>query len=331
MKKWLLGGLTTALVLAAVWFAWVVFAPVSAPRADYSITIGPNRTLSQVARGLATEGVIRNREVMVALARLSGTDRKIKAGLYRFDGPVSMWTILQRFAAGNPDEASATVVEGWTFGQMRALLAKNPDLKHLTTGWSNERLMTELGADGVAPEGMFFPSTYYFTPGETSDLDILRRAYQTMQRKLTDAWQGRTAGLPLASPYQLLTLASLVEKETGKEADRPMIAAVFVNRLKKNMRLQTDPSVIYGLGNRYDGRLGKADLRHDTPYNTYTRNGLTPTPIALPGDAALRAAAQPASSDALYFVSRGDGSSYFSDTLAEHNGAVRKFILKKGN
>lgn len=330
MMKWLTRGLLTALLLSLCWLSWVVFVPVDLPESPYSVSVGPNRTLAQVARGLRQEGVIRNRVVMVALARLQGADRRIKAGLYRFSGSISMWSLLQRFSSGSPDEASVTVVEGWTFRQFRAQLDQDPDVKHDTAGLSDAEVLARIGADLPSPEGLFFPSTYLFTPG-ASDLEILDRAYQTMQRKLTQAWSGRAADLPLTSPYQLLTLASLIEKETARAGDRPMIAAVFVNRLKKKMRLQTDPAVIYGMGARYDGRIGKADLKRDTPYNTYTRDGLTPTPIALPGEAALEAAAHPAPSAVLYFVARGDGSSHFSTTLDEHNQAVRKYILKKGN
>ncbi|TDR81415.1 endolytic transglycosylase MltG [Paludibacterium purpuratum] len=330
MIKWLIRLALLALLTALVWFSWIVFVPVEPPTSPYAMTIGPNRTLSQVANSLKQEGVIKSRDVMVLLARLQGTDRHIKAGLYRFDGTVSLWTILQRFAEGKPDEASATVVEGWTFHQFRALLDQNPDVRHDGAGLSDAEILARIGAGEQQPEGLFFPSTYYFTPG-ASDLELYRRAYATMQRKLAEAWQSRSGGLPVSSPYQLLTLASLVEKETARQEDRTLIAAVFVNRLTKNMRLQTDPSVIYGMGNAYRGNITKADLRRDTPYNTYTRNGLTPTPIALPGAAALKAAAHPAASDVLYFVARGDGSSYFSQTLDEHNDAVRKYILKKGN
>ncbi|WP_215782728.1 endolytic transglycosylase MltG [Paludibacterium sp. B53371] len=328
--KWLTRLVLAAFLLAVVWLSWVVFVPIEPPATPYTITVGPSRTLSQVATSLKQEGVVRSRGVMVLLARLQGTDRRIKAGQYRFNGSISLWGILQRFAEGNPDEASATVVEGWTFRQFRNLLDQHPDVTHDTAGLSDGEILARIGASEPHPEGLFFPSTYYFTPG-SSDLDIYRRAYVTMQRKLAEAWQGRNSTLPVSSPYQLLTLASLVEKETARPQDRTMIAAVFVNRLNKSMRLQTDPAVIYGMGDAYHGNITKADLRRDTPYNTYTRNGLTPTPIALPGSAALAAAAHPAASDVLYFVARGDGSSYFSQTLDQHNDAVRKYILKKGN
>jgi UPF0755 protein len=285
--------------------------------------------LSQVARGLEQEGVVRSRQVMVALARLQDVDRKIKAGLYRFDGQVSMLDILNRLADGHPDEASLTVIEGWTFRQFRQAIDRNPDIKHSAKGWSDEEIMRRLGFGDARPEGLFFPSTYLFSP-DTEDMELYRQAFGAMQQRLEAAWAARKPELPYRTPYELLIMASLIEKETGQDADRPMVAGVFVNRLKQGMRLQTDPSVIYGMGSLYQGKIGKADLRRDTPYNTYTRAGLTPTPIALPGKAALDAAANPAVTNALYFVARGDGTSHFSATLDEHNQAVRKYILKKG-
>ncbi|MDN0084432.1 endolytic transglycosylase MltG [Crenobacter sp. SG2305] len=317
------------LVAAALWLAWVVAVPVPLPQSPYNVIVGPNRTLRQVAYMLERDGLIRNRWVMIALARVGGTDRKIKAGLYEISSPVAMWQLLKRFAEGNPDQASVTVLEGWSFRQFRAVIDREPDLKHDTRGLTEEALLVSIGAPEPRAEGLFFPSTYFFVPG-SSDLDLYRRAYRTMQQQLGSAWAQRSVNLPYRSPYELLTMASLVEKETSHEADRPSVAAVFANRLNIGMRLQTDPSVIYGMGAAYHGNISRADLRRDTPYNTYTRSGLTPTPIALPGRAALEAAAHPADTRALYFVARGDGSSQFSETLDEHNAAVRKYILKKG-
>ena len=329
MRSLFIRTLAALLAAGALWLAWVVAVPVSLPTTPYSVTVGPNRTLSQVARTLEEEGAIRNRWVMIALSRASGADRKLKAGLYEFSSPVAMWQILRRLSEGSPDQPSVTVIEGWTFRQFRQALAREKDLKPVSAGWSEDRVMAELGATGQSAEGMFFPSTYFFVPG-SSDVDVLRRAYRTMQQHLQSAWDARQEGLPYSNPYEMLIMASLIEKETSKEADRPQVASVFVNRLKIGMRLQTDPSVIYGMGERYQGRIGKEGLRRDTPYNTYTRSGLPPTPIALPGQAALSAAAQPIESRALYFVARGDGTTHFSESLPEHNAAVRKFILKKG-
>ncbi|WP_434633262.1 endolytic transglycosylase MltG [Chromobacterium sp. CV08] len=323
------GFLLLLLLCLAGWLAWAALLPVELPAGGYKLLVGPNRTMKQIARTLEQDGAIRNRQLLVALARLDGADRRIKAGLYRFQGPQSMLDVLLRLSQGKPDEASLTTIEGWTFRQFRQALDRSPDIVHEARALSDAELMRRLGAPDASPEGLFFPSTYLFTPG-VSDMDLYRQAFSTMQQQLAAAWAARKPELPYRTPYELLTMASLVEKETSSEADRPMVAAVFVNRLKKGMRLQTDPSVIYGMGDRYQGNIGKADLRRDTPYNTYTRAGLTPTPIAMPGKAALYAAAQPAETDALYFVARGDGSSQFSSTLEQHNQAVRKYILKKG-
>lgn len=208
--------------------------------------------------------------------------------------------------------------------QMRAVVDAEPALKHDTAGMSDADLMRKIGAPETNPEGLFFPDTYLFARG-SSDVELYRHAYQAMQKRLNDAWMKRSLDLPYKTPYEALTMASIIEKETGQKLERPMIAAVFVNRLRKNMLLQTDPTVIYGLGAGFDGNLRKRDLQTDTPYNTYTRTGLPPTPIALPGMASLQAALNPAPSDALYFVARGDGSSQFSTNLTDHNRAVNKY------
>ncbi len=321
--------LLLAVLAAAAWLCWVVLLPVTPPQTPYKLTVGPNRTLGQVARNLSEEGVIRNRQVMILLARAQGIDRRIKAGLYQFNESVSMWNILQRLAEGRPDEASLTAIEGWTFRQFRQAVDKSQDIEHGAREMSDAQILQQLGLEGASAEGLFFPSTYLFTPG-SSDMELYRRAFDTMKQQLDAAWAARKADLPYRTPYELLIMASLIEKETSLDADRPLVAAVFVNRLKTGMRLQTDPSVIYGMGAAYKGNISKADLRRDTPYNTYTRGGMPPTPIALPGKASLLAAANPADSRALYFVARGDGTSYFSETLDEHNQAVRKYILKKG-
>ncbi|MBM2884992.1 endolytic transglycosylase MltG [Chromobacterium amazonense] len=328
MKR--LPGILLLLLLCAIgWLGWTALMPVSLPDAGYRLLVGPNRTMKQIARTLGEDGAVRSPQLLVALARLSGSDRKIKAGLYRFQGPQSLLDVLQRLREGRPDEASLTTIEGWTFRQFRQAIDRSPDLSHDAQKLSDAELMSKLGLPGADPEGLFFPSTYLFTPG-ASDMDLYRLSFEKMQQQLAAAWESRKPNLPYRTPYEMLIMASLIEKETANELDRPMVASVFVNRLKLGMRLQTDPSVIYGMGDRYQGNIGKADLRRDTPYNTYTRAGLTPTPISLPSRAALYAAAQPAESTALYFVARGDGSSQFSSTLEEHNQAVRKYILKKG-
>jgi UPF0755 protein len=256
--------------------------------------------------------------------RLLGRASQIKAGSYLLEHPVTPLELLEVLAKGEVIPQQVSVIEGWTFKQLRATLDAEPDLKHDTAGLSDAEVLQRIGATEAHPEGLFFPDTYNFAAG-SSDLAVLKRAYQSMQQHLQEGWAGREAGLPLKSPYQALILASIVEKETGTPEDRPMIAGVFINRLRKGMLLQTDPTVIYGLGSKFDGNLRKRDLLADTPYNTYTRAGLTPTPIALPGLAALQATLHPAQTDALYFVARGDGSSHFSGSLNEHNRAVNKY------
>lgn len=316
--------------LTVSWLVWVIVIPVELPNKPYHVVVSAKSTMNDLARNLTQDGSIRNRWIMLALSRVGGTDRKIKPGLYIFEQPVSMWQLLKRFAEGSPNLDSITVVEGMTFRQFRAILNREKDLRHDTQNMSDADILAAVGSTEKQAEGWFFPSTYFFAPG-SSDLEVLRQAYRTMQQELQGAWERRQEGLPYTAPYDMLIVASLIEKETSKEEDRSHVSAVFINRLNINMRLQTDPSVIYGMGSAYNGNIRRADLRRDTPYNTYTRTGLTPTPISLPGRAALDAAANPSDSKALYFVARGDGSSQFSETLNEHNAAVRKYILKRGN
>jgi UPF0755 protein len=263
--------------------------------------------------------------IFVSLGRVLGKTTQIKAGNYELESAPTPLELLNMLTKGGASQNELSVIEGWTFNQLRYTLNVNPAIRHDTSSLSEAEIMKRIGATENNAEGLFFPDTYYFASG-TSDLALLKRSYQTMQKRLLESWQTRTQNLPLASPYQALILASIVEKETGQAKDRSMIAGVFINRLRKGMLLQTDPSVIYGMGEKYDGKLHKQDLQTDTPYNTYTRAGLTPTPIALPGLAALQAALHPAQTDALYFVSRGDGSSEFSGSLEQHNRAVNKYI-----
>lgn len=260
--------------------------------------------------------------------RLHGGLAGIRSGIYQFDRPVSLKEILDKLASGDVTQEDVRFIEGWTFRQMRALVDQNPDLKHDSAGMTDQQILQKIGAPEASPEGLFFPSTYFVAPG-SSDLDLFRLAYRQMHKVLDDAWANRAPGLPFDTPYQALVMASIVEKETGREEDRSSIAAVFVNRLKRGMMLQSDPTTIYGLGERFDGNLRKRDLQTDTPYNTYTRTGLPPTPIAAPGRAALVATLQPAPIAALYFVSRGDGTTEFSNDLSAHNRAVSRFQLKR--
>jgi len=280
--------------------------------------------LRGAAQDMERAGVLRDPERFIAMARLLGEAGNIKAGNYELTEPVTPYQLLQKVTQGDVTQVAITFVEGWTFRQMRKALDEHPDVTHATRGMNYSEVLQRLGIKEASPEGLFFPDTYHFASGN-SDLRVLRRAYRMMQSHLQARWVARMPDLPLATPYDALILASIVEKETGREEERPLIAAVFVNRLRKGMLLQADPTVIYGLAEAFDGNLRKRDLLADTAYNTYTRAGLPPTPIAMPGLASLAAALKPPDSDALYFVSRGDGSSHFSRTLREHERAVTKY------
>ncbi len=260
------------------------------------------------------------------MGRILGRQTHIKAGSYAWTQPMSALQLLNRLTAGDTQQNEARLIEGMSFTQVRALLESNPQL-HTSSPPQNDRdILQQLGLPYAGPEGLFFPDTYFFNPGD-SELDVLRRAARAMQVRLDQAWAQRAADLPYQTPYQALIMASIIEKESARAEERPLIAGVFINRLRLGMRLQTDPTVIYGLGSRYQGNLHKKDLLFDTPYNTYTRPGLPPTPIAMPGQAAIDAALHPAPTKALYFVAKGDGSHQFSDTLAQHNQAVQKYQL----
>jgi UPF0755 protein len=260
------------------------------------------------------------------LARANGASASVKAGSYQVSGEVTPLLLLRKIIRGDYAQAEIVFVEGWTFRQMRDAMKAHPDLKHDSADLSEAEIMAKLGAPDGFAEGLFFPDTYVFAKG-SGDLAVLARAYRTLQKQLQSAWARRAPELPVTDPYEALILASIVEKETGRASDRAMIAGVFANRLRLGIRLQTDPSVIYGMGDQFDGNLRKKDLVTDTPFNTYTRRGLPPHPIAMPGLASLAAVMHPAQTDALYFVSRGDGTSEFSRTLAEHNRAVAKYQM----
>jgi UPF0755 protein len=322
--------LALALVAAAAaagWLAHFALTPISIPPDARVLDVAKGRTVKGLARDLVGSGVLREPWSFEALARLLGQASEIKAGNYELSPQLTPYDLLGKLTRGDVSQTSITFIEGWTFAQMRAALDAHPSVAHDTRGMAEEEILRRLGAPQAHAEGLFFPDTYHFAAG-VSDLTVLGRAYRTMQTRLSTLWQGRAPELPYTAPYEALIMASIVEKETGRESDRALIAAVFVNRLKLNMRLQTDPTVIYGLGDRFDGNLRRQDLETDTAYNTYTRAGLPPTPIALPGQRALEAALRPAASGALYFVARGDGSSEFSSTLDEHNRAVQRYQLK---
>lgn len=293
------------------------------------VVIEPGMSAQQVAHALVEAGVDTPALWLFAWFRLSGEARALKAGSYEIPAGTTPRALLDKLVRGEQALRRLTLIEGWSVRQvLQAVRTAEALVDDLPPGDDPVALARHLGLAVGHAEGRFFPDTYLY-PKRTPASRVLRQAAQAMDQRLADAWAQRRAGLPLRTPDELLILASLVEKETGVEADRPLVAAVFVNRLRLGMRLQTDPSVIYGLGERFDGDLRRRDLTTDTPYNTYTRAGLPPTPIALPGWASLQAAAQPADSRALYFVARGDGSSVFSHTLEEHNRAVRRYQLAR--
>ncbi|MBI5430802.1 MAG: endolytic transglycosylase MltG [Nitrosomonadales bacterium] len=312
------------MLLAAAGMGYYAYRPLPLPATPFEFELKQGGNLKSMARELGQAGLLEQDWAFVWLARLMGKSTQIKAGYYALDRPVTPLELLSMFSRGDVIQRKLGIIEGWTFGQFRDALNANPDLRHITVNMSDAEILQQIGAPETHPEGLFFPDTYSFAAG-TRDLVIFKRAYQTMQQRLQAIWATRDADFPLQTPYQALILASIVEKETGTPGDRPMIAGVFVNRLRKGMLLQTDPTVIYGMGSKFDGNLRKRDLLADTPYNTYTRRGLTPTPIALPGLAALHATLHPAQTDALYFVARGDGSSHFSSSLMAHNRAVDQF------
>lgn len=330
MVKALIGLLVAAILLAAAgagWMAWFAHQPLALRNSPLEFTVQPRSTLSRAASEIAESGVEMSPWQFTALARALDMDKAVKAGTYSVESGITPLGLLDKLARGEVVQSEILFAEGWTFRQVRAVLDAHPQLRHDTLGLADAEIMDRLGAPGVSAEGRFFPDKYRFAKG-ASDLEILRTAYRTMQRHLESAWTARKDGLPLADPNEALILASIVEKETGRATDRTTVAAVFLNRLRAGMKLQADPTVIYGMGENFDGNLRRRDLETDTPYNTYTRTGLPPTPIANPGLAALRATANPAESDALYFVARGDGSSHFSRTLDEHNRAVTKYQLR---
>jgi len=303
---------------------WWLHQPLDLGPEPLELAIEPGTTPRGVARDVVAAGVKPDARLLYAWFRVSGQDRAIKAGNYEIPPGTTPISLLQKLARGEEALRALTLVEGWNWRQVRQALAKEEQLKRDSATLTDEALMAQLGRPGVAPEGRFFPDTYTYAKG-SSDIALLRRAMHAMDRRLEAAWAQRATDTPLKSADEALILASIVEKETGKASDRGQIAGVFVNRLRVGMLLQTDPTVIYGLGEKFDGNLRKRDLQTDTPWNTYTRPGLPPTPIAMPGKAALLAAVQPEATRALYFVAKGDGSSHFSASLEEHNRAVNRY------
>jgi UPF0755 protein len=319
-----------ALAAAAGWAYWQYQgAPLRMAAPDMQVEVEKGAAGQAIATSLNEQGVAVRPWLFRVALRLRGDGPQIRAGSYQLTAPITLATLLDRMTRGDVTMRDIALIEGWTFRQVRAALARETDLRQEAAELADAEILARIGAAEGHPEGLFAPDTYAFVRG-TSDLDILRRAYQLQRRHLERAWeaaQGR--GLPYRDPYEVLIMASIIEKETGRAEDRPKVAAVFVNRLKRGMMLQSDPTTIYGMGEAFDGNLRRKDLVTDTPYNTYTRHGLTPTPIAMPGRASIDAAVEPASIEALFFVSRGDGTSEFSNDLAAHNRAVNRYQRKR--
>jgi UPF0755 protein len=326
-------GLLCAVVAAAMALGlagWrTLDQPLALPADGYVLDIESGTPFAGIVRHLYDDGVIRWREPMLWYARYTGLASDVKAGEYLLAPTLTPRGLLDLLVAGRVRLHAVTFVEGWSFAQMLATLARHPAVAHTLANETPAAIMAALGASESSPEGLFFPDTYRFARG-TRDLAILAQAHAAMRSQLESAWGARASGLPFDTPYEALVLASLVEKETRIDAERSRISGVFVRRLRLGMRLQSDPTVIYGLGASFDGDLRTADLLTDTPYNTYTRAGLPPTPIAMPGAASLLAAVQPDQGDALFFVATGDGGHYFSATLAEHQRAVQRYLQRLG-
>ena len=309
--------------LAAAAYYWAN-EPLRLRSNEVEFRVMPGSGLRAAVNQMQEAGISLHPDLFALLGKGMRADTALKAGSYAIKQGVTPLTLLAKLTRGEVSQGELTFVEGWRFRQWRQRIDQHPDVRHETSGLSEEQLIQKLGIQTSSLEGLLFPDTYLFDK-QSTDTEIMARAYRSMQRRLEQEWAQRAPGLPYKTPYEALIMASIVEKETGRESDRGQVAAVFVNRLRLGMLLQTDPTVIYGVGETFDGNLRKRDLLTDTPYNTYTRAGLPPTPIAMPGTASLRAALHPDASDALYFVARGDGSSQFSRTLDEHNRAVNQF------
>ena len=326
--------LTVFIFALSVSFVWIwssyqqaLDEPLNIIEDELSYSIPSGSSLSAVIYDLHKKKIINHPRYLLWYARLNGLANNMKAGDYHLSKKLKAIDFLTNIFTGKVVQYSLTIIEGWSFQQLMDAINKHPQIKHTLDNLSEKEIMDKLGLSGIHHEGQFLPDTYHF-PKQLSDVDFLKRAFTSMQSALKEEWDNRAVGLIYKNAYEALIMASIVEKETGQPQERNQISGVFLRRLEKRMRLQTDPTVIYGMGENFKGNLRKRDLLRDTPYNTYRRRGLPPTPIALPGRKAIHAALHPASGDALYFVSRGDGSHVFSATLKEHNNAVIKYQLK---
>ncbi|HZO00367.1 MAG TPA: endolytic transglycosylase MltG [Burkholderiales bacterium] len=329
MLKTLLALVVIGIAAAAGYGVWYLGSPVTIRQYPVEVEIPRGAGFRAALDQLEKSGVSMRRYEFELLARSMGKVRDIKAGSYEISQPVTPAQLLQKLTRGDVTQGEIRLIEGWTFAQFRAALDASPDLRHDTKGMTDAQVLERLRVSEGHPEGLFFPDTYLFGRG-ASDTAVLRRAYRAMGRHLKEEWEARDPSVPYRTPYEGLTMASIIEKETGQAGERDMIGGVLVNRLRIGMRLQVDPTIIYGLGASFDGNLKRSHLTEDGPYNTYTRAGLPPTPIAMPGLASVRAAMRPGKTNAMYYVSRNDGSSHFSRTLEEHNRAVAKYQLRGG-
>ncbi len=318
----LLGSFT----LAWAWMSYQSFVdgPLQLSQPEQYFSVEPGMSVGRIAASLQEQGIIDSSRLFRWMVKFSGEAQRIQAGEYLLSEGMTPAQLLQNMVQGKVRQFSLTLIEGRTFREMMQLINADPNLKHTLNGLSDSEIMARIGHPDEHPEGRFLPETYLFPRG-LSDVEFLRRAYSALSNTLEQAWQQRDVGLPFKTPYEALILASIVEKETGLESERPEIAGVFIRRLEKGMRLQTDPTIIYGLGPDFDGNLRRKDLKTDGPYNSYTRRGLPPTPIAMPGADAIRAVMHPDDSDNLFFVAKGDGSHHFSATVEEHNRAVTQY------
>jgi UPF0755 protein len=319
-----------SLLLAWGWMQYDEFinTPLKLPQGGVTYDLKSGTTIRGVAEELSAQGILGKPVMLRLVARWNGQASQLKAGEYHLPAGITPLELLNILTSAQVVQHALTIIEGWTFKQLMVAVRREGSLIQTLESLDQEQIMSQLGLEGVHPEGRFYPDTYHFPKG-TTDMDFLLRAYRRMERFLQSAWEKREEKLPLKSSYEALILASIIEKETGIPEERGKIAGVFVRRLEKGMRLQTDPTVIYGMGERYDGNIRRRDLVEDTPYNTYVHKGLTPTPIAMPSGAAIEAALHPAQGKALYFVATGDGGHHFSATLEAHNKAVRKYQLKR--
>ena len=335
MLKILIKLLGAGILFGSLSLAWFIMdfqsfkvTPLVPDGKPFKYRITPGTSLTRLAHDLDTLGLIDRPRYFIWLAKWQYDNGTIKTGEYQFSPGTGSADFLEKIIAGKVIQYPLTIIEGWNFRQLLNAIEKHDKIEHQLTGLTNEEIMRRLGLDAPSPEGLFSPDTYYVTR-HMSDVQLLQRANQLLNEFLQTSWQQREAGLPYKTPYEALIMASIIEKETAAPEERQQIAGVFVRRLQKRMRLQTDPTVIYGLGETFNGNITRRDLKTDTPYNTYTRRGLPPTPIAMAGRESIYAALHPASGDALYFVAKGDGTHYFSATMEEHNRAVKKYQLRK--